>query len=259
MPFHIGPTNGEKKHRGAFSSLDPRFLIAGFALIVISAFVVPGTWGLLVVLVYVLALHRLAGLPPRSLVKAVRVVGPFIILIVAVNAILVEGEPIAHSVRFITREGVTSGIRAGVRVLVLYSSMAVFLALVRGEDVARGVCALVTPVSPALARRIALYAFLTVGFLPLFADEIGRIEVAQRFRGGGLGGGFSSKLNGARLLVVPLVLSAIRRSDQLAMTVELRRIRSRIERILVLEETSAKDYVFVVVTLGVLAGAYAAF
>jgi len=176
-----------------------------------------------------------------------------------VNAVLVAGEPLVGSFRFITREGVTSGIHAGVRVLVLYLSTAVFLAVVSAEDIARGLSALVEPVSPQLARRIAMYGFISFGFLPLFVDELDRIKAAQRFRGGGLGGGFVKKLEGARLLVVPLFISAIHRAEQLAMTVELRRIRSRIAGILVLDDPSASDYLFVAITVMVVVAALAAF
>lgn len=238
---------------------DPRFLIAGFGAIVGFALVAPGTWGLFVVFLYVVALHRLAGLTSRALVETARIVGPFIVLVVAVNAVLVEGEPITPMFGFVTRQGVTSGIHAGVRVLVLYSATAVFLAVVSAEDIAKGVSALVSPLSPALARRTAMYGFLSFGFLPLFVDEVRRITVAQKFRGGGLDGGLFKKLNGARLLVVPLVLSAIHRSDQLAVTVELRRIRSRIAGILVLEKTSGKDCVFLVITIMVLVAAWIVF
>ncbi len=255
----LDSTHHAKSRGSAFFSRDPRFLIIGFASIVVSTFAVKSTWGLLVILLYVLALHRLAGLRPRSLVKTARIVGPFIVVVVAVNAVLVGGEPLVDSVCFITREGIASGIHGGVRVLALYCSMAVFLAVVSSEDIARGLSALVAPVSPALARRAAMYGFLSLGFLPLFVDELGRIATAQRFRGGGLEGGFLKKLKGARLLVVPLVLSAIHRSDQLAMAIELRRIRSRIAGILVLEKSSKKDYLFLVVTATVLVAACLAF
>ena len=64
--------------------------------------------------------------------------------------------------------------------------------------------------------------FLSFGFLPLFADELERVRLAQRFRGGGLEGGFGRKLRGVRLLLVPLFVSAFRRADELAFAMESR-------------------------------------
>lgn len=259
MYSHTDPTRLSQRRRGPFIAGDPRAAIAGFVMIGVSAFVVPSTLGLSLVLLYVLALHRLAGLPRRSLAGAARIVGPFILLVVAVNAVLVGGEPLVSALPFVSRQGVLSGLHGGVRVSVLYMATSVFLGVVSAEDVAKGVSHLVRPASPALARRAAMYGFLSFGFLPLFVDEVRRIATAQKFRGADLERGFAGKLSGARLLVVPLVVSAVRRSEQLAAAVELRRIRERIAGILVLEGASGKDYLFIAVTLCVVAAAWIAF
>jgi energy-coupling factor transporter transmembrane protein EcfT len=259
MVYPANLTTSPRSKESAFLAGDPRFLMAGFALIALAAFVITDTRGLLVVLVYVLALHRLAGIPSRSLVKAARSVALFVVLVVAINAVLVEGRPLNPSIPFVSREGIASGIHASVRVLVLYFGMVVFLAVASAEDMAKGISALVAPISKDLARRAAMYGFLSFGFLPLFADETRRITVAQKFRGGGLEGGLFKKLKGVRLLIVPLVLSAIHRSAELAMIVELRRIRSTIDGILVLEKTSQKDYVYLVTTVVVLTAAWITF
>ena len=246
----------EPRSKGTvFLARDPRFLIAGFALIAFSAFVIPDTRGLLVVFLYVLALHRLAGLSLKSLVKAAKGLAFFIVLVVAINAVLVEGQPLNPSVPFVSREGIASGIHASARVLVLCLGMLVFLAITPAEEIAKGISALLAPLSKNLTRRAAMYGFLSAGFVPLFADETRRITVAQKFRGGGLDGGLFKKLKGVRLLLVPLVLSAVHRSAQLAMIVELRRIRSTIGGILVLEKVSRRDYIFVITTAVILAAA----
>jgi energy-coupling factor transporter transmembrane protein EcfT len=104
-----------------------------------------------------------------------------------------------------------------------------------------------------------LYAFLSAGFLPLFGDEIRRVSVAQEFRGGGFNGGIAKKVRGIRLLVVPLILSAIHRSSHLALAVELREIRRNLSGVLVLEGIRRRDYPFLVVTAAVIAVAWGLF
>jgi energy-coupling factor transporter transmembrane protein EcfT len=247
-----------QREKSAFMARDPRFLMAGFALIAVSAFAVPRTWGLAVVLAYTLLLHRASGLSAASLARTCIRTAPFIALILVVNALLVEGEPVVPALAFVSREGITSGIHAGVRVLVLVLGGVVFFAVAPPEEIAKGVAALVSPFSRDLSRRFAMYAFLSAGFLPLFADETRRITVAQRFRGGGFEGGFVQRLRGARLLVVPLILSAVHRSAGLAAAVEIRRIRSTIAGILVLEKTGWNDYVFLAGTAAVVAAAWIA-
>ena len=241
--------------RTIFLARDPRFLIAGFALIALAAFMVTDTRGLLVVLLYVAVLHSLAGLSVRSSGRAAASLAFFIVLVVAINAVLVKGEPLVAAIPFVSRVGVESGVLAAVRVLVLYAGLRVFLAVAPAEEIARGISAFVAPWSTDLARRAAMYGFLTAGFVPLFMDETRRITVAQKFRGGGLDGGFFKKVRGVRLLFVPLILSAIHRSGELAAVVELRGIERTIGGILVLERATARDYAFIATTAAVVAAA----
>jgi energy-coupling factor transporter transmembrane protein EcfT len=64
----------------------------------------------------------------------------------------------------------------------------------------------------------------------LVADEFQRIRVAQSFRGGNFAGGIWRRAETARAWLVPLLVSTIQRSGQLAITVELRDIRARLPR-----------------------------
>ncbi len=234
----------EPREKSAFIARDPRFLMAGFALVALAAFAVPTTRGLVLVLVYTIALHRAAGLSFASFAKTIARAAPFAALIVVVNALLVEGEPLAASLPFVSREGVTSGVHASARVFVLVVGGVAFFAAASAEEIAKGVAALISPFSKDASRRAAMYAFLSAGFVPLFSEEIRRITIAQTFRGGGFEGGIAQRLKTARLLVVPLVVSAVRRSADLAAAVEIRGIRSTIGGMLALEKTGWRDYVF---------------
>jgi energy-coupling factor transport system permease protein len=235
-----------------FLARDPRVLMAAFGLIVMFTLVIRDTKGLALALVYVLCLHAAARMPVRAFAKNAKVVIPFVLLILVVNAVLVSGEPLTPLIPFLSYEGLASGIRYGVRLFVLYFAITLFLSVTSPEDIARGIAAILSPFSQDLARRAALHSFLSIGYLPLFSREIDRIRVAQRFRGGGLDGGPLKRLNGARLLLVPLFLSAIQRSAQLAMVVELRDIKTTIAPLLTLEPVSRRDLVFAGVTVIIL-------
>mgnify|MGYP001826461799 CR=1 FL=1 len=188
MKHHLyNPANRTGPPR--FIAGDPRFVVAGFLLITVSAFAVPQTSGLVFVFAYVLMLARLAGIPIKTLIRNGKGIGAFALIIIAINAVLVSGEPLVSGFSIPTREGITSGVHGAVRVLILYFGAVVFLAVVSPEEMARGLSAYLRPFSQVFAKRVALYVFLTFGFLPLFADEFERVRTAQRFRGGGLEGG----------------------------------------------------------------------
>ncbi|MFQ5510721.1 MAG: energy-coupling factor transporter transmembrane component T family protein [Candidatus Krumholzibacteriia bacterium] len=245
--------DGSAAGKSAFIANDPRFLIVLFALIVVSTFIVHSTRGLVLILLYVLLLHYLAGLPARLLVRRTRTLLLFVMLIVALNAFLVKGAPLPQPLFFLSREGLTSGIFYGLRVLTVSYVVIVFVSVASQEVIAVGLASLVQPLSRSYAKRVALHGFLAMGFLPLFADEIERIRVAQRFRGGGLRGGLMTKIAGVRMLFVPLVVSAIHRSGQLAMAVEIRGIRRSIIRLLEVPKPAGRDLRFAAVTLALLA------
>ena len=90
----------------------------------------------------------------------------------------------------------------------------------------------------------------------MFADEAKRVRIAQRFRGGGFDGGLLHRAAAARMLLVPLLLSAIHRSGHLAMAVELRGIRSSIDVLFEDERAGRNDVVFALLTSMVLVLAF---
>jgi energy-coupling factor transport system permease protein len=237
--------------RPSAASLDPRLSLAVFVLLVGFTFVVPRSAGLVVLAGYAAVMGLLAGLRPSRILHRLRPLLFFVPFILVLNAVLVAGRPLPSPLGFLSREGFASGVYLALRVVVIYViyvAAVVFLFAFSPETVARGVAGLVRPLSAAGARRLALYSFLSMGFVPLFADELARIRTAQRFRGGAFEGSIARRLRSVRLLLVPLIVSAVHRSGQLALAVEIRGIERSIENILVLARPRRRDYVFAAVS-----------
>jgi energy-coupling factor transport system permease protein len=234
-----------------FISEDPRCLIVVFVAVLVCTFAVGSSAGLLLLLAYIVVLSWLARVPVRRIAGNLRALLFFLFVIVAVNALLVEGEPLAGTA-FLSREGVFRGLFYGLRVVVLYFTLVLFLSVTSPEELARGLSSLLKPFSRRVARRVALHGFLAMGFLPLFAEEARRVRVAQGFRGGGIEGGLLRRAAGVRMLIVPLLVSTIHRSGQLAVAVELRGIERSIESMLVAGGPALRDFLFASVTLVVI-------
>jgi energy-coupling factor transporter transmembrane protein EcfT len=235
--------------RGLFPA-DPRLAVLAAVLLLAAAFLTRRLEGEVCLLVYALGLHLLAGYCPGLIWKRLSRIMILALLAVLVNALLVEGRPLVRiwGREIASREGLTRGLYFFFQIQVLYLTVVLWLSSTPREDVARGICALLRPVAPRPAEKLALYAFLSLGFLPLFAGEFERISQAQRFRGGGLEGGLIQKIRGVRLLLVPLILSAVHRSSQLAMVVELRGLKQRFGEMLGFGHPPLKDYLFFVAT-----------
>lgn len=247
---------GRGRHsRVPFIAEDPRFLILTFFVVAVATFLVQSSVGLALVLAYITVLLLVAGVGGRRLAAYARTLVFFILAIVAINGYFVPGRPLPAPLSVLSIEGLVAGLYYSLRVLVLLTATVLFLSVTPPESIAAGVASILRPVSSALAQRVALHAFVAMGFVPLFADEIDRIRAAQSFRGGWSGRGLLRGIGGVRLLIVPLVVSAVHRSAQLAMAVEVRGIAESIVRVLVLRAPAPRDFAFVGVTVLVLVGA----
>ena len=107
------------------------------------------------------------------------------------------------------------------------------------------------PLSGAAAEAFAFHCFVIASFVPLLADELRRIRTAQAFRGAAIDGGLFKRLRSSQLLLIPLILSAVHRSAQLAAVVEVRRIRENIPMLLEGSRIKLRDAGFVLVAIAV--------
>jgi len=181
--------------------------------------------------------------------------GPAVALIVLLNGLLVPGEAVVSVAgkTVLTREGTAAGVFFSLRLLVLYAAMLLFLAVTPPVEFARGVYSILRPFSQRAANRAAFYGFLVLSFVPLFSDEMERIRQAQSFRGADLrSGGIAGRAAAARALIVPLILSAIHRSGQLAAVIELRGLRDRVGTALPAVRPGVADAALVSTTVVVL-------
>jgi len=153
-------------------------------------------------------------------------------------------------------EGIRAGAFFGVRLAVMVLALAALVRTTPADAFARGVHALLRPLSPAMADAAAMHGFLAMSFVPLFSDEFRRIRIAQSFRGASLARGVRSRVLSVRTLVIPLIISAIRRSEQLALVVELRGIRTRVSRGMRLPRPRGAAVSFGLLTLAVIVAAF---
>jgi energy-coupling factor transporter transmembrane protein EcfT len=130
---------------------------------------------------------------------------------------------------------------------------AAFLASSSPESMARGAYDMLRRLSKSAASRAALFVFLSMSFVPLFAGELERIRIAQGFRGGDFKGGMTRRADTVRSWLVPLLISAVHRSGELAKTVELRHIRERLVHTIDSPKMRAADLVLATMALVVVA------
>jgi energy-coupling factor transport system permease protein len=212
---------------------DPRaIMLAVCALVAASLVSVERAVAMLGLLGFVCAWHVVVTGAVSETAARLRRVWPFALVVVVLNAVFGPGAPIVSlgNVRIAADQGLANGVFFALRLAVMLMSVSLLLAAVPPEGLARGLFELVRPLSRRAAERVALFVFLAMGFVPLFADEFQRIRLAQSFRGGDLSGGLWRRADAARATLIPLLVSAVHRSGELALAVELRDVRHRLPR-----------------------------
>jgi energy-coupling factor transport system permease protein len=114
-------------------------------------------------------------------------------------------------------EGLEIGLSIGLRVLCLVSTSLLFVATTEPQEL---VLSLVQ--QARLGYKLAFALLVAYRFIPLFAEEYANIRAAARVRGIGGGQGFFARLRSLRRDAVPLLASAIRRSERLAIAMDSR-------------------------------------
>lgn len=234
---------------------DPRVAFLASALVVAASLTtVHEPRALLALLVFVCGWHLvLAGRPGVTARSLARVL-PFAMVIVVLNAVLVPGEALVSVAgrRVVSREGVADGVFFALRLAVMLMAVSAFLATAAPESMARGVYDVLRRFSRRAASQVALFVFMSMGFVPLVADEFHRIRVAQSFRGGDFSGSVWRRAETARAWMVPLLVSAIHRSGELAKTVELRGIRERLAHTIEAPRLGFADVLLAAATVAVV-------
>jgi energy-coupling factor transporter transmembrane protein EcfT len=201
---------------------------------------------------YAMAVSAAAGV--RSPGRHVLRLAPIVVAIVVLNGVFLPGDPIVAvgGKTLLSRPGTVSGAFFSLRLLVLYFAMAGFVAATPPLEFASALYSAIRPVSTRLANRVAFNGFLVLSFVPFFSEQFERIRLAQSFRGADFTGGLFKRARAVRALVVPLVLSAVHRSGQLAAVIELRGLRDRVPTALPATKPGMADAVFVTATAVVL-------
>jgi energy-coupling factor transporter transmembrane protein EcfT len=210
---------------------DPRALLfVVCALVAASLITVDRSTAMLGLLAFVCAWHVVVSGQLSITAASLRRVAPFAVMVVLLNAVFGAGAPIVTlgGVRIATDQGLANGVFFALRLAVMLMSASLLLAAVSPEGLARGIYDAVRRVSRQAAASVAMFVFLAMGFVPLVADEFQRIRVAQSFRGGDLSGGLLRRAGAVRATLIPLLISAVHRSGQVAMVVELRDVRDRL-------------------------------
>jgi energy-coupling factor transporter transmembrane protein EcfT len=201
--------------------LDPRVKIVGVVSLSVVIFGA-GPAEIALISAFLATVIGAARLTPSRVAGAVRPVALFMAMIFLMHLFLTDGAPLLSLSPLplrITREGLVQGAYVTWQFAGLMTAAAVLTMTTLTTDLVGGIERLLRPLSRVgiPSHEIAVMIAMALRFIPILGEEYERIRMAQMARGADFTtGGLTLRV------AVPLLLSAFRRADELALAMESR-------------------------------------
>ena len=206
--------------------LDPRVKLFGTLIYVITLFLHKSPVNYVMSLGFLLIMIGLSTVPVSFIIRGLKSVAVILVFSVGINLLFIPGKPI-FQVGFISisKEGLRMAVYLGSRLIMLImgTSLLTFTTtpneLTDGLDKSLGFLnALKIPV-----HEIAMMMSIALRFIPILTEELDKIMKAQTARGIDFeSGGLLKRVKSMVPIVVPLIVAAVRRANDLALAMESR-------------------------------------
>lgn len=207
-------------------SLDPRTKIIGTMVFIISLFLSRSVIAYGIITICLIAIIALSKVPFSFIIKGLKPVLFLLIFSVGLNIFFTPGDPLIKWGFFtITKEGVIFAAFIAVRLIYLIIGSSLLSLMTLPMDFTDGLERLFSPLKilRVPVHEIAMMMSIALRFIPILTEELEKIMKAQAARGADFNRGtLKEKMKSLVPIIVPLFVSAIRRSNDLAMAMEAR-------------------------------------
>lgn len=225
---------------GAYLPLDtplhrakPMAKMIGFLVLVLLASL-GGIPGKLVTLVIAFVSARTAQISLKELFRSLKPILPFLLMILFMNGLFYRGDQVIREWRFlcVSREGIRQGISIA---LVMAELVMLSMVLRRTTTPLEMTGTIVRMIEPLKklgvdTEEIGLLLSIAIQFIPVLQEESRMIIRAQKARGAKVNSGnLMQRARSVIPLVVPIIVSAFRRGDELSQALLARGYREKSE------------------------------
>ena len=210
--------------------LDPR--TKGFCALTLmmAVFGIQSFWGIVFGMAAVLSLVISSGVGFSGFLKNLRAFFWLFLLTFLLHLLFSPASEIVELPLLkigISLEGLNRGIFYSCRIAFLLAFSYLFMAVTSPMEIAGALEKILKPFARLgfPAGETSLAVSIALRFVPTLLDEARRIRDAQLCRGAKLEGNLYQKISGFSAMLIPLFVSAMRRADTLALTLEARGYR----------------------------------
>lgn len=164
--------------------LDPRIKLICLLILSITGGLADTAPALAILTMMIMALLYVAKLPITKIIEEVRIFLLFVLCIMFIHALRVPGKPLPlwAGGRFLTWEGIVSGLFYGWRIILLLFLSAILTATTTLSSLREGIQSLLRPIPFVPEGKIATMFSLVLSFIPLLLDSAAETAEAQKAR-----------------------------------------------------------------------------
>ena len=206
---------------------DPRVKILFLIAYIVAIFIGRNFYTLGVCAALFLLVAIFSGVSFSALLRSVRAIVFLLLFVTALNLFFYEGETVLWQWKFsrITKEAVYYTIFLTARLFLLVLGSSLLTLTTTPVSLADGIESLLSPLKVIRfpVHELALIMSIALRFIPILTDETGRIMNAQKARGANFEtGGLAKRVKAIVPILIPLLISAFRRADELGDAMDAR-------------------------------------
>lgn len=207
---------------------DPRIKIVLMVLLIVFIFLAGNMYSLVFAAVSVFIVLLVSKVPFKLYLKNMKAILPVLIFTAIINMFYGEGEPIVSFWIFsLTAEGISRAIFMALRIALLIFISSALTYTTTPNDLTDAIEHLLSPLKYLGLKNavhiMAMMMTIALRFIPTLIEEAEKVMNAQKARGADLeSGGLIDRVKALIPILIPLLLSSVRRAYELAEAMECR-------------------------------------
>jgi len=206
---------------------DPRMKLLFLIAYIVAIFLAKSFLALGLCAAVIVVIACASGVPFKSLLRSVKAILFLLIFTAVLNLFFHSGEKVVFSwwkIK-ITEEAIYFAIFLAVRLFLLVIGSSLLTLTTTPVALTDGIESLLSPLRVIRfpVHELALIMSIALRFIPILTDETGRIMNAQKARGADFEtGGLFKRMKAIIPILIPLLISAFRRADELGDAMDAR-------------------------------------
>ncbi len=239
---------------------DPRTKILFLIVYIVAVFLAKNFYALAACAGVFVLIAASSGVPFKSLLKSVKAVLFLLLFMTVLNLFFHRGDTVLWEWKFITitKEAVYYTVFLAARLFLLVLGSSLLTLTTTPVSLADGIESLLFPLKLIRfpVHELALIMSIALRFIPILTDETGRIMNAQKARGADFEtGGLIKRVKAVLPILIPLLISAFRRADELGEAMDARcysgsKVRTKYKKL----TFGWRDFIAGLLCAGLLAG-----